>query len=59
MTGKVVAAFSMSLDGFIAASDDTVPHIFDWYDNGEVRFEWPGNDIYAVRKYPPRRYQTK
>jgi hypothetical protein len=45
VTGKTVAAFSMSLDGFIAASDDTVPHIFDWYDNGEVRFEWPGNDM--------------
>ncbi len=35
----------MSLDGFIAAPDDTVPHIFDWYENGDVRFEWPGNDM--------------
>jgi dihydrofolate reductase len=43
--GKVTAALSMSLDGFIAAPDDTVPHIFDWYENGEVRFEWPGNDM--------------
>jgi dihydrofolate reductase len=43
--GKVIAGFSMSLDGFIAAPDDTVPHIFDWYDAGDVRFEWPGNDM--------------
>jgi dihydrofolate reductase len=41
----VIAGFSMSLDGFIAAPDDTVPHIFDWYENGDVRFEWPGNDM--------------
>jgi hypothetical protein len=32
--GKVIAGFSMSLDGFIAAPDDTVPHIFDWYESG-------------------------
>jgi dihydrofolate reductase len=42
---KVLAGFSMSLDGFIAARDDTVPHIFDWYGNGAVRFDWPGNDM--------------
>jgi dihydrofolate reductase len=43
--GKVTAGFSMSLDGFIAAPDDRVPHIFDWYGSGTVRFEWPGNDM--------------
>jgi dihydrofolate reductase len=43
--GKVVAGFSMSLDGFAAALDDGVPHIFDWYDTGTVRFDWPGNDM--------------
>jgi dihydrofolate reductase len=43
--GNVIAGFSMSLDGFIAAPDDTVPHIFDWYESGEVRFDWPGNDM--------------
>jgi dihydrofolate reductase len=43
--GKVIAGFSMSLDGFIAAPDDSVPHIFDWYGTGNVRFEWPGNDM--------------
>src|SRR6266516_1073463 len=43
--GKGIAGFSMSLDGFIAAPDDSVPHIFDWYDSGNVRFDWPGNDM--------------
>lgn len=43
--GKVVAALSMSLDGFIADPNDGVDHIFDWYENGDVRFEWPGNDM--------------
>jgi dihydrofolate reductase len=43
--GKVIAALSMSLDGFIATPDDGVEHIFDWYGAGGVRFEWPGNDM--------------
>jgi dihydrofolate reductase len=34
--GKVVSNMSMSLDGFIAAPDNGVPHIFDWYGNGSV-----------------------
>jgi dihydrofolate reductase len=41
----VVAGFTMSLDGFIADSNDGVEHIFDWYDAGDVAFEWPGNDM--------------
>jgi hypothetical protein len=48
----------MSLDGFVAEPDDSVPHIFDWFDTGAVRFDWPGDDmvsdrdteLYAVRK---------
>jgi dihydrofolate reductase len=43
--GKVIAGFSMSLDGFVATPDDGVPHIFDWYGTGTVRFDWPGNDM--------------
>lgn len=35
----------MSLDGFVAELDDGVPHIFDWYGSGPVRFDWPGNDM--------------
>jgi dihydrofolate reductase len=33
---KVTAELSMSLDGFVAHRDDSVDHLFDWYDNGEV-----------------------
>jgi dihydrofolate reductase len=36
---KVVASMSMSLDGFIADSNDGVQHLFGWYGNGDVRFE--------------------
>jgi dihydrofolate reductase len=35
----------MSLDGFIAHRDDSVQYLFDWYDNGEVEVQWPGNDM--------------
>src|SRR5260370_1366496 len=41
----VVASLSMSLDGFIAHLDDGVEQLFDWYDNGEVEVQWPGNDM--------------
>jgi dihydrofolate reductase len=41
----VVAGLTMSLDGFIAHRDDSVQYLFDWYDNGEVEVQWPGNDM--------------
>jgi dihydrofolate reductase len=44
--GKVIAGFSMSVDGFVAALNDSPePHIFDWYGTGNVRFDWPGDDM--------------
>jgi dihydrofolate reductase len=33
---KVIASFSMSLDGFIADPDDGVGPLFDWYESGDV-----------------------
>lgn len=33
---KVTTELSMSLDGYIADSDDGVEHIFDWYNDGDV-----------------------
>jgi transposase len=39
----ISASFSMSLDGFIAGPDDSVDHIFDWYDAGDTEVHWPGN----------------
>ena len=35
--GKVIIFAAVSLDGFIAAADDTVGPLFDWYNNGNVR----------------------
>lgn len=34
--GTVVAQASMSLDGFIARPDNSIGHLFDWYDAGDV-----------------------
>lgn len=36
--GKVIAAASMSLDGYIAKHDNTIGRLFDWYQNGDVEF---------------------
>ena len=38
----VVAALSMSLDGFVASPSDEVGPLFEWYANGEVETRWPG-----------------
>ena len=32
----VIAALTMSVDGFIAHEDDSVGHLFDWYGSGEA-----------------------
>ena len=34
--GKAIIFAAVSLDGFIAADDDTVGPLFDWYGNGDV-----------------------
>ena len=34
--GKVIANAAMSLDGFVADTDDAVGPLFDWYSNGDV-----------------------
>jgi dihydrofolate reductase len=34
--GKAIIFAAVSLDGFIAAADDTVGPLFDWYNNGDV-----------------------
>jgi hypothetical protein len=34
--GKVVSSASMSLDGFIANTDNTVGSLFDWYNSGDI-----------------------
>ncbi len=42
---KVIAALTMSVDGFIAHADDSVGHLFDWYDSGDVEVRWPGMNM--------------
>jgi len=37
-----IAAFSMSLDGYVARPDGSVGPLFDWYENGHVETRWPG-----------------
>ena len=36
--GKVIAEFTMSLDGFIAGPDDDIGRIFRWYYSGDTEF---------------------
>jgi dihydrofolate reductase len=43
--GKVVASASMSLDGYIAKADNTIGHLFDWLNCGEVEFPTINPDI--------------
>ena len=38
----VIGALTMSVDGFIARPDDSVGHLFDWYDSGDTAVRWPG-----------------
>ena len=41
--GKVIADMSMSLDGFIADPHDAVGALFDWFEDGEETFTFPGD----------------
>src|SRR4051794_23333676 len=43
--GKVVASASMSLDGYIAKEDNTIGHLFDWLDNGDLELRTFNRDI--------------
>jgi hypothetical protein len=36
MVGKVVALMSMSLDGYVADTNDGVAEVFAWYTSGDV-----------------------
>ena len=38
---KITTELSMSLDGYIAGPDDSIEHIFDWYDAGDVEIKTP------------------
>lgn len=42
---KVIAGFTMSLDGFIAGPDDDIRQLFKWYGSGDTPFPVPGTDM--------------
>jgi dihydrofolate reductase len=43
--GKVIAAFTMSLDGFIAGPNDEIDHLFRWYYSGDTDFPVKGTPM--------------
>lgn len=43
--GKVIASFTMSLDGFIAGPNDDIQRLFTWYSRGDTDFPVPGTDM--------------
>ena len=50
---KVIALMSMSLDGFVADSNDGVAEVFDWYFSGDVEVPVGGGDPMTFRVSPP------
>jgi dihydrofolate reductase len=51
---KVVAIMSMSLDGFVADSNDGVGEVFEWYmHSGDVEFETGGSDPMTFKVSAP------
>jgi dihydrofolate reductase len=51
---KVVAIMSMSLDGFVADSDDGVAEVFDWYvHSGDVEIHAGGSESMTFRMSAP------
>ncbi|HEY0715207.1 MAG TPA: dihydrofolate reductase family protein [Polyangia bacterium] len=51
---KVIAIMSMSLDGFVADSNDGVNEVFDWYFNsGKVEFHNGGGDPMTFKVSKP------
>lgn len=49
--GKVVAHANMSLDGYVAKQDNSIGHLFDWLQNGEVEIPTPAGD-FAIHVTP-------
>lgn len=43
--GKIIAEFTMSLDGFIAGPDDNVKQLLGWYFNGDTEIPTAGSEM--------------
>ena len=50
--GKVSVGFTMSLDGFIATSDDDITPLFKWYFGGDVTIPVPDSEM-VFKVAPP------
>lgn len=48
--GKVIAEFTMSLDGFIAGPNDDIRALFGWYFNGDTECQMPGTPVFKVSR---------
>jgi dihydrofolate reductase len=46
--GKVIAAFTMSLDGYIADPNDDIKHLFKWYFSGDTEFPTAHGMVFKV-----------
>ena len=56
---KVVAIMSMSLDGYVADSNDGVAEVFDWYGHsGDVEFHTGGSDPMTFKVSAPSAKRT-
>ena len=44
MGKTIMSVAAISLDGFIADDHDGIDPLFDWLDNGDVAWRFPGND---------------
>ena len=44
MGKTIMSVAAISLDGFIADDHDGIDPLFDWLDNGDVAWSFPGND---------------
>jgi dihydrofolate reductase len=48
--GKVIADFTMSLDGFIADLNDDIRTLFGWYFSGDVEVRVPDGMVFRLHK---------
>jgi hypothetical protein len=54
--GQVISSASISLDGYIAKADNTIGHLFDWLQNGDVEFPTASPDITLHLSAPSATY---
>ena len=48
--GKVIAEFTMSLDGFIAGPNDEIGPLFRWYSSGDTEFSMGNGPTFTIAR---------